>query len=410
MSKKETVTRLSDSTYATLDFTLSWESREASHFERFLARKANLWRDIFPPGFKEALTGLEPGQRIRMEYEPGQAMPRRDESLLRSVPATAAAPMRAAGRTVLPRAGRFFPRGLLGNLPGTYPQDVRPARILDQSDGRFLVDLNHPMAGRPLALEALVLDAAPKRSDTGGRLTSWMEEICDFGPGMQARAPGGRATDFGGPGAWSRLDEEDDAVFYREPRLVGHVDAQASDILRGMYASRLTPGARVLDLMSSVQSHLPGGLGLDVTGLGMNMRELEANPALSRRIVHDLNASPALPFEDAAFDAAAISLSLEYLLRPREVVRECARVLAPGGQILIGFSNRWFPSKATAVWMDLHEFERMGLALDLLMEDGGFEGLWTGSARNWWRPSGDPHIRETWTSDPVYVAGGTRRR
>ena len=35
----------------------------------------------------------------------------------------------------------------------------------------------------------------------------------------------------------------------------------------------------------------------------MNAAELEANPVLTRRIVHNLNRDPTLPFADAAFDA-----------------------------------------------------------------------------------------------------------
>lgn len=77
--------------------------------------------------------------------------------------------------------------------------------------------------------------------------------------------------------------------------------------------------------------------------------------------------------------------------------------------VMFGFSNRWFPTKATALWLDLHEFERMGLVLEYLLADGGYADLWTFSARNWWRPVDDAHIRQTWTSDPVYVVGGVRK-
>nr|WP_282958862.1 class I SAM-dependent methyltransferase [Desulfolutivibrio sulfodismutans] len=167
--------------------------------------------------------------------------------------------------------------------------------------------------------------------------------------------------------------------------------------------------------MSSVASHLPletnfAPPGLHVTGLGLNAREMAANPRLAERVVHDVNADPTLPFPDAAFDAVFLSLSVEYLTRPREVMAQCARVLRPGGSLCVGFSDRWFPQKVTAVWPDLHPFERLGLVAELMRGAGSFADLATTSIRNWWRPSDDPHIRQTITSDPVYVATGKRSR
>ncbi|MBI4804841.1 MAG: methyltransferase domain-containing protein [Desulfovibrio sp.] len=308
----------------------------------------------------------------------------------------------------MPRDGRYYPRGLFAGLPGVFPQDTRPARVLQAGPDGLVVDLNHPLAGRATSLTARVDSVTPKRSDTGGRLSHWLEEMADFGPGMQARRCVGVPTDFSGPEGPARLDETDDALFYSKARLIGHVDSQASINLCDIYSKRLQPGDKVLDLMSSMQSHLGSEPDLMVTGLGMNAEELEANPVLARRTVRDVNASPSLPYSDGEFDAVVSSLSIEYLIDPRAVVHECARVLRSGGRFMVGFSNRWFPTKANFLWLDLHEYERVGLVLDYLLESGCFKELWTESVRNWWRPADDPHVRQTWISDPVYVVGGTR--
>ncbi len=68
-----------------------------------------------------------------------------------------------------------------------------------------------------------------------------------------------------------------------------------------------------------------------MTVLGMNGYELAANPLADERVVHDLNASSELPFEDHPFDAALCAVSVDYLTRPVEVFREVARVTRPGG-------------------------------------------------------------------------------
>ena len=122
--------------------------------------------------------------------------------------------------------------------------------------------------------------------------------------------------------------------------------------------------------MASHDSHLPGRLGLDLCGLGLNDAELAANPQLSERVAQDLNACPLLPWPDASFDAVICTASIEYLTHPAEVLAEARRVLKPGGLLALSFSDRWFPTKAIAVWSRLHEFERLGLVLHLLREAG----------------------------------------
>src|SRR5262249_9825689 len=60
------------------------------------------------------------------------------------------------------------------------------------------------------------------------------------------------------PGAFARLDEEDDEAFYEPARLVVHIDDGAIAALTGCYREVLPKGGVVLlDLMSSWVSHLP---------------------------------------------------------------------------------------------------------------------------------------------------------
>ncbi|GFK93941.1 27-O-demethylrifamycin SV methyltransferase [Fundidesulfovibrio magnetotacticus] len=399
---------INEGSYASIQFSLAWRSAEATHEERFLARKANLWRDIFPPGFKDLLMGLGAGEGVRASYAPGRGLPGREASRVVELPRRAFRGRSPSGRDITPRAGRFYPLGFFEGLPGVYPQDARPGRVLRADESLLRVDMGHPFAWRTLDVTAQVLEVRDKTSDTGGRISCWMEELCDGGPGLQARCEDGCPTDFADADAMTRLDPSDDALFHETPRLVNHVDSGAAQVLREAAMRRVRPGTRVLDLMAGWRTHLDPCAGIHVTGLGMNAQELAANPLLAERVVHDLNKSPLLPFPDASFDAVVCTLSIEYLIRPLEVVAECARVLAPGGELVIGFSDRWFPTKVPALWMDLHPFERLGWVLDLLLRDGRFEGLWTFSDRNRWRPADDPHIRQTFTGDPVFVAGGRR--
>lgn len=148
------------------------------------------------------------------------------------------------------------------------------------------------------------------------------------------------AADGGGPFPahfFRRVDEGDDALFYREPRFVQHIDRATIGALTDFYREAVAEGSRVLDLMSSWVSHLPDGVAYGrVSGLGMNRAELADNPRLDDFEVHDLNRDPALPYGDGEFDAAVCAVSVQYLTRPLEVFR-----LGAAGAAARAASARW---------------------------------------------------------------------
>jgi hypothetical protein len=177
------------------------------------------------------------------------------------------------------------------------------------------------------------------------------------------------------PAAFDRIDESDDALFYRPPRLVTHIDDQAIAALRDFYGEVLQPGWKVLDLMSSWVSHLPDDLELaEVIGHGMNETELAANPRLTRHFIQDLNCKAELPLETDSLDAALCCVSVQYLCQPVTVFREVLRALKPGAPFIVSYSNRCFPTKAVAIWRSLDLREHASLIGDYLRR-AGFGGI-----------------------------------
>lgn len=150
-------------------------------------------------------------------------------------------------------------------------------------------------------------------------------------------------------GFFSRMDESPDDRFYAPPRLVTHIDARAIRAVGAVY-ERLGVTGRVVDLMSSWISHFATPPA-DLVVLGMNEHELAANRAASERVLHDLNTEPRLPFTDDSFDDAVCCVSIDYLTRPIDVIRDVGRVVRPGGRFVCTFSNRCFPSKAIRGWL-----------------------------------------------------------
>lgn len=193
-------------------------------------------------------------------------------------------------------------------------------------------------------------------------------------------------------GAFSRIDEDDDALFYEPPRLVYHIDDGAVAALTRFYRATLPAGGVLLDLMSSWVSHLPPEIDYAaVIGHGMNAAELAANPRLSRWFVQNLNSNPALPLSDQSVDAAMICVSVQYLQQPVAVLREVARVLRPGGSIVISFSNRCFWTKAVAVWRAIDDDGHARL-VELYLRHAGFTEVETHRLAEWVEDESDPLI------------------
>jgi hypothetical protein len=191
-------------------------------------------------------------------------------------------------------------------------------------------------------------------------------------------------------GAFAKLDAEEDEFFYEPPRLVCHIDDGAIAALTEFYRTVLPAGGILLDLMGSWVSHLPPDIDYAaVIGHGMNATELAANPRLTRWFVQNLNRDTNLPLEDATVDAAMVCVSIQYLQQPVAVLREVARVLRPGGPVVISFSNRCFWTKAVAIWRALDDDGHARL-VELYLRHAGFERIETHKLAEWVEDVSDP--------------------
>lgn len=381
---------------------IRWRKLDITHHERYIASPVNTYRDVFPGSCLEPVLNGIAGDMFPIRADPGQLIGDYSSRRVRKVPVSrlyTPVPMEQI------RPGRFYPQGWLGGLPGIFRDNINPFRCLEIGGKTITADLNHPLAGVSMDISLTVLSRTGKSRERGGTCTDWMANALS-GPGMQARSPG-LATDFFHPGAFTRQDESPDDRFYSTDRLVHHIDRTARQNLSRIYGRIIRPGQRVLDLMAGWESHIPKGITPGyVHGIGMNAAEMGKNPVIDKYTVQDLNRNPGLEFSDCSFDAAVCSLSVEYLTDPVAVFREVARVLVPGGTFAVTFSNRWFPSKQIRIWEDLHEFERMGLVLELFIRSNRFGALTTASVRGYPRPEEDRYHAEYAWSDPVYAVSG----
>ena len=174
-------------------------------------------------------------------------------------------------------------------------------------------------------------------------------------------------------GSFRREDPTDDELFYDYPRLVVHIDDDAIAAVTRYLDTALPRNGRILDLMSSWRSHLPENFPKQkVVGLGMNPVELAENPQLDERIVHNLNKNPQLPFADNTFDAAVVTVSIQYMIQPVAVFKEVNRILKPGASFHVIYSNRMFPTKAVLIWRLLNDEQHGDLIASYFKNSDGW--------------------------------------
>lgn len=200
------------------------------------------------------------------------------------------------------------------------------------------------------------------------------------------------------PSYFRRYDETSDDQFYVPPRLVVHIDEPAIAATTELFRELLPPGGAILDLMSSWRSHLPADVSYRrVAGQGMNETELRQNPQLTEYTVQNLNQNPTLPYAADEFDAAIVTVSVQYLTQPVAVFREVGRVLKRGGPFITVFSNRMFPTKAVAIWQALDDAGHARLVELYYRQTGLFDNIRTEDR------SPNPH-----RSDPLFATIGIR--
>ena len=187
---------------------------------------------------------------------------------------------------------------------------------------------------------------------------------------------------------FSREDESEDEDFYSTPRFVTHIDDHAIATLRQYYARVLPDKGRILDLCSSWISHFPKELEerararitrsedgrreqLEVIGLGMNRKELDANPILSQRLLRNLNTKPEIPENlSGNLDATVCVVSIDYMTSPVEVLESIRKATKVGGKVHLVISNRCFPTKAVRRWLRVGEQERLDMVGEYLWWSG----------------------------------------
>jgi SAM-dependent methyltransferase len=173
----------------------------------------------------------------------------------------------------------------------------------------------------------------------------------------------------------------------------GRIDAVRQQVLASIAARarRLTPPGRLLDVGCGGGSFLAAARAEGWWGIGTDLAHAACVATRGTAAAPVVGAdADALPFRAAALDAVALVNVLDHTVRPAAVVSEAARVLRPGGLLIVRVPNGAFhPPWAQALgrlgplvrWHGwdaypiLHLFAFGPTALRRLVERAGFEVL-----------------------------------
>jgi len=147
--------------------------------------------------------------------------------------------------------------------------------------------------------------------------------------------------------------------------------------LTQLYRQLLPAGGDILDLCSQHDSHLPAEVEYNsLTVHGMNYLELLANPRATERFTQNFNSDQSLArIADASLDAALMTVSIQYMQRPVELLSEAKMKLRKGGVAIVSFSNRMFFTKATEAWRSQRSMRGLVDLVVGFMKEAGFTGV-----------------------------------
>lgn len=95
------------------------------------------------PGLEQALVGMHAGEKKRVELDADHAFGQYDDSKKTTVP-----------RTQLPQA---ITAGEISTTP-----EGRPFTVVSLADDSAVIDFNHPLAGKQIVLDVVVLKVKPR--------------------------------------------------------------------------------------------------------------------------------------------------------------------------------------------------------------------------------------------------------
>ena len=206
-------------------------------------------------------------------------------------------------------------------------------------------------------------------------------------------------TEMGDRGDWSREHVLDPAML---GRLAGRRFERALDV--GCGEGRFC--------------RLLGAAGIPAIGIDPTAALLEQARRRDPSGDYRLANAERLPFDSGSFDLVVSYLTLIDIPDFRAAIREMARVLAPGGTLLIANLASFITSAGDRGWIKDEDGRKCHYPVDRYLDEFAFWGEWAGiRIRNWHRPLGaylsaclDSDLELVFFDEPDARSGDPERR
>jgi len=169
--------RINQDSFANVKFEMQWKSSRAVHTEIYEAQGLNIWRDCLPETLLKQLVEKSEGETITTHFEPGVITSGYDARKTFTVKLSQFNQHFNSDKTVEPRIGRFYPKGLLKGVAGVFPQNFQPFRLVGVQNGQLEVDLNHPLAKAAIQLRTSIKKIGTRTAERGGRCHDWADTL-----------------------------------------------------------------------------------------------------------------------------------------------------------------------------------------------------------------------------------------
>ncbi len=123
--------------------------------------------------------------------------------------------------------------------------------------------------------------------------------------------------------------------------------------LKSQSGNILEIGVGISSLLEDLQKFTCYGIDISSTAIERSKKIFEYNGKKAELVVGD---AQELPFEDNFFDAIVSSHTLEHVEHDENVLKECARVLKPGGEVIFFVPGRVCGTATPDEWKSLGHY------------------------------------------------------
>ena len=232
---------------------IQWQGQDCAFCDWKYFPSINLWRDYLPPEIASKLPGLCRGDEIKQRFKAGELFETEAYHSQQRIPAKNFQPPGEGYFPVLPAIGRYYAADFFKQVTGIFDGNKFPCRITALHEDMLDVDFNHPLGDKEIDFILRIVSIHQPGAERGGRCNDIVASSCHHGPGMQDRLAE-RETDFWSGNPFSRADEADDSVFFKQPSLSPFWDSAALQQVSQLYHRLIQPESDVLDLMAYLLS------------------------------------------------------------------------------------------------------------------------------------------------------------